>query len=457
MLIIGWILLFFSGLALLVRFGNGWSKKEIFAFSFLLGVTVQTLFFIICSAFSFQINLIVLIGPNVIWLLVSAKKIIHYFKDNSISFIPSAFSLTKLNYPKILLWAIIVVFYYLIARKSWYMPTNEMDAITSFDKLGIAAALEGTLRTFLFQYKLQGEGGFYPPLFQSAIAYLYLFGALQAKVLTSFFYASLLIGFYSLLKKITTELGATFYKFLLAFTPELYIHAGYLLANMPMVAYIGLGTIASFIFFNTKEKKLQSLSVALLIGALLTRQDAIIFVLPIALLGFFYDKKDKRKAISISVILMLPFIFWVMYQFLFLQFNVLHRFSLSGLVDLNKWSNISAAFFSYFTGITIAEYPSGLEIYGLSFLLPLLLIALDFRHWKNYKISLAYWMLVLLLYTILYLLIDENAQNATIRQLLFISYKRGLLNFIPFLLFIAATTTVSNHIFAYIDSLQRRK
>jgi EamA domain-containing membrane protein RarD len=68
-----------------------------------------------------------------------------------------------------------------------------------------------------------------------------------------------------------------------------------------------------------------------------------------------------------------------------------------------------------------------------------------------------YFIVALTLYTLIFLLIDEKLQGATLQSLMESSFKRGLFCFMPVLLFYAAASSFSIKIFGMLEDYRNNK
>jgi len=382
MLFVGILMIYITGAGILVRFGKDFSWKEMIAYSFLLGIAAETFFMFTADVIVFGFTQMVLFFASFAVIIFSYDLLYAYYqhKRNDIK-LPSL-SLGTLNYPAALLTILIFVLFYIITQKNLYWPTAEHDSIASFDKLGLVMALEGRVKISLFQYNLQGSGGIYPPLFQGGIAYMYLFGAEAPKIITTLFYSSLLLGFYAVCKKYVSAINALFFTLLLEMVPEMYSHAALLLDNIPTTANVTAAALTLFVWLDKKERGYLWLSAVFTALALWTRNDMIGFAFASTLIvGWKLMKEKDWKAIGIYVaIAFSTLIIWTMYLKFKIDIPQSSRFVNHFGFDVVKMEEMWLYIISMISWFQYGTMSPGHLLYGLGFMLPLLIIVLNFRN-----------------------------------------------------------------------------
>jgi hypothetical protein len=445
MLFVGILMVYLVGAGILTRISRDWSWKEIIAFSFLIGIAVETFFMFTCDVCGFHFNKVILFFASFSVVVGCYDSLYSYWeakKDINLG----TWSLKTLNYAAVLLGAVILYMFYIITQKNLYWPTFEHDAIGSFDKLGIAMAIEGVIKISLFKYNLQGSGGIYPPLFQGGIAYMYLFGADQPKIITTLFFISMLLGFYGICRKYVSSINALFFTLLLEMVPELFSHAGLLLDNLPTTACVGNAALVLFVWLQSREKRYFILSCILMGLSLWIRSDTIGFAIAGASVIAIFASKDvrlKQSGIYLGSAL-LPFILWILYLKFKIQIGQGSRFTdHMGVVNMPKLTLMLGYIVSYFSWIQYGNMAPGIQLYGLTFILSFLVIILNIKNIRKDKPYILVFLLVsFAVYFIIFYLIDENKQNAPITSLMESSFKRGMFCFIPPLLFYVSTSKI---------------
>ena len=375
MLYVGILMVYLIGAGLLTRISGLWSWKELIAFSFLLGIAVETFFMFICDLIGFHFTGVVLFFAGFAIVIACYDSLFAYWQDKKKDINLGSWSFQTLNYPAVLLASVIFYMFFLITQKNLFWPTLEHDAIGSFDKLGRIMAHEGVLKISLFKYDLQGAGGIYPPLFQGGIAYLHLYGDMQHKIITTLFFISLLLGFYAICRKYTSSIIALFFTLLLEMVPELYSHAALLLGNLPTAAYVGNAALVLFVWLQAREQRYFVLACILSGLSLWIRNDTIGFALAGTLIiaAFTTEQKWRRVGIYLGSSL-LPLIIWTLYLKFKIQINQGSRFiDHFGMINTAKLGLMLKYVLSFFSWYQFGQMAPGIQLYGLTFLLSFLL------------------------------------------------------------------------------------
>ena len=443
---VGILMVYLIGIGILTRISRDWSWKELIAFSFLIGIAAETFFMFICDVIGFHFTNVVLFFAGFAVIIMCYDSIFLYWQEKKKDIGIGSFSLRTFNYPAALLSTVIFYLFYLITQKNLFWPTTERDSIGSFDKLGRVMAVEGVLKVSLFKYGLEGSGGIYPPLFHAGIAYLHLYGDMQHKIITTLFFISLLLGFYAICRRYVSVISALFFTLVLEMVPELYAHGALLLGNLPTVAYVGNAALALFVWVQSREQRYFILSCVLTGLSLWIRNDTICFVPAGALVILLTAQKEKKWMQMATYVgsALLPFVLWTLYLRLKIGSTQGGRFV--DHIGAGAWIKAGVMFhyiLSYFSWIEYGRVVPGIQLFGIAFMLPFLIIALNFRHIKRDKPYILLFTLVsFVLYFMIFYLIDEQKQNAPITSLMESSFKRGMFCFIPPLLFYAATSQV---------------
>jgi hypothetical protein len=454
MLVVGILMVYLVGAGILTRISRDWSWKELIAFSFLIGIAVQTFFMFITDLAGLQFSTVILFFASFAIVAGCYDTLYEFWQKKSKDINLGSWSLKTLNYPAVLLGAVIFYLFYIIMQKNLFWPTTEHDAIGSFDKLGIVMALEGKIKISLFKWDLQGAGGVYPPLFHGGIAYLYLFGASQPKIITTFYFLSLLLGFYALVRRYVSSITALFFTLLLEMVPEMYSHAALLLGNLPTTAYVGSAALSLFVWLQSKEERYFILSSILIALCLWIRNDTIGFAIAGALIVAFYaETPDKWKRAAIfAASALLPFIIWTLYVKFKLQTSTGDRFSTHGGFDAARLKLMLHYVLSYFSWIQYGEMPPGIQLYGLTFMLGIVVILANAKNLLKDKFYMLVFLIVsFAVYFAIFYMIDEQKQSAPISSLMESSFKRGMFCFIPPLLYYMATCQVMLRFSAWLE------
>ncbi len=460
MLFVGILMLYVTGASILVRFGTRFSWKEMISFSFLLGIAAQTFFMFIADLIGFGFTQLVLFFASFGLVIFSYDLLYSYYQEHKQDIKLPAFSFGALNYPAALLFLLILVLFYIIAQKNLYWPAAEHDSIASFDKLGMVMALEGKIKISLFQYNLQGSGGIYPPLFHGGIAYMYLFGAESPKIITTLFYASLLLSFYALCKKYVSAINALFFTLLLEMVPEMYSHAALLLGNIPTTANVAVAGITLFYWIDKRDNAYLWLSAAFVALSLWTRNDTIGFaVAAVAVVTWVLAKEKDWKRIAIyAAVSFSTLVLWTLYLQLKIDIPQSSRFVDHFGFDAHKMEVMVLYVLSMLSWLQFGTMSPGHLLYGLAFILPIIIILLNVKHIrKDHAEKLVFILISFVVYFMIFYMLDEKKQAAPISELMESSFKRGMFCFIPLLLFYASTSSVANSFSTWVENFRLGK
>lgn len=461
-LIWGFLLAGVAGWTLLERIGFNAVSLEKLAYSVLFGLGLQSLWMFVFDVIHFQFSSSVLTVANLIFIIaLSDFEKIKNFK------LQAAKAATRKNLQQqfnnfnagsLLILLVMAGLFYLIAVKSLFWPTTEHDAIGTFDKLGIWYAIEGKIHVSLYDVHLQGAGGIYPPLFHCSIAYSYLYGAENPKVLSLIYYVCSLIIFYGISKRYLNGFGAIVFTLVLAWAPEFFSHAALLLSNLPSTAYTTAAALPLFVWYkenNTAYFKVATLGIFF---ALWLRQDLIAF----AVAGFalvllhFFKHRNWRFLMGYSLAAIMSFAIWSLYVKYNLQHSAAERFGAGSVITLQKLQLALTYLWAYLGLGQAGNSPPGYFLYGIVFPVSFLLILISVKQFlKEWAFTILYFALALALYTLIFLLLDEKLQNADLQSLMESSFKRGIFCFMPLALFQAAVTEKVKYFFNQTENYLR--
>jgi len=463
-ILFGILLLFLSGWLILKKLGVKIQPIEMLAYSLLTGVGLQSFWMLLCDVINIQFSQSLLsvfnLGFIVILADVDAVKKFNYeqwLKEKAAA-LKQKFLQPDLG--SMLLFATFAGLFYLIAVKGLYWPTSEHDAIGTFDKLGIWFALEGKIHVSLYDVGLQGAGGIYPPLFPSAIAYCYLYGGDNPKIISLLFYVATLTIFFFSLRKYNTVFGAALFTLILGWAPEFYSHAALLLSNLPAAAYITAASLSLFIWWKEKDQSYFTLSCVMIALSLWLRQDLIPFAAAGGLIVLWFAIKHKgwKQLLIYAASVLIPFVTWSLYVKYSLHLSAAERFGAGSFITFAKLKIAGAYLWAYFGFGQQGDSPPGYFLYGVAFILPVVLIIANYKNiTKDWLVIPAYFLVSLALYTLIFLLIDEQLQGATLQSLMESSFKRGLFCFMPVLLFYAGASSISIKIFSLLEDYRNNR
>ncbi len=459
------ISLFFG---LLLAFGAGWMMLEKLSFktvslekaaySMLFGLGLQSWWMFLLDIINFQFSQSVLTVLNLVLIIaLSDFDKLKQFKaaafTNSIKdFVKT--QLTNFHAGSAVAWLILIGLFYLIAVKSLFWPTTEHDAIGTFDKLGIWYAIEGKIHVSLYDVKLQGAGGIYPPLFPCSIAYTYLYGAENPKILSLLYYVCTLAIFYAVASRYISNFGAAIFTLVLGWAPEFFSHAALLLSNLPSTAYVAAAALPLFVWYKEREFRYFKIALLGILFSVWLRQDLLAFAVAGFAVVLLYLVKHKQwlPIVLYAAAVLIPFAAWSWYVKADLHLSTAERFGAGSAISLQKITMAAAYLWAYIGLGQTGSSPPGYFLYGIAFIFPILLIAFSAKSFfKTWNFTVLYFVAALAFYTLIFLLLDEKLQDASLQSLMESSYKRGMFCFMPIILFQAAATEKVQLFFAAIE------
>lgn len=464
MLTLALVLCYLLGVSVLLLISRKYSLAELAGYSFLIGIGIETFFLFLLDVIGIRYSQGVLIGLNVAAILAINGANFRSLIQLKNEWKAPDISLKNINLVAVFLFCIIAYLFYAITVKNLFWPATEHDTIGSFDKLGRIMAIEGKLKISLFDYNLEGAGGVYPPLYHGALAYVYIFGGITAKIITTLFFLSLLTTFYSLVNSYTGSTAAAFFTLALMVTPELFSHAALGLGNLPTTAYVSSAALATFAWIDKRNRKFFWLGAVLMAFVIWIRSDTVVFIAAALLLIVidFLRIKNWKDALVYAVVAVSPFVIWNLYLKLKIHAAQGARFDLgigynSERIMLMK-NYISAFLFGGQHGSI-----DGGQLYGMVFILFFLFILLNVGWMAKAGVKktlmstinvLVFFFVSFVLYASVFYFIDEKAQNAPIASLMESSFKRGLFCFVPLALFYVATNPVSAFLFGQLEKFR---
>lgn len=448
MIFAGLIMVCFVGYSVLKRFSKDCSKIEIICLSFLVGIAVETMIMFLLDLLHLPFNATILTLISILIIVVLNYKSIPNFRKSfaEVKWKPHKPKLNNLN---IGWWLIFLLICFLLIgsfAKSLYWPTTAYDSVAGYDLMGKAIAHEGKIHVSLFDINHQGNRAFYPPLIEGSFAFAYLFGSESSKMITSITYLSLVLIFYTILRKYVNSINAILFCLFLIITPEMFAHSSLSLSNMPAAVYAGIGLIYLFISFDKSNENYFFIASILLGLTVWARNDGIAFAGAgfVVLLYYAIKMKTWKKILIYSLFIFLPFIIWNLYLKFVIEFTQ-DRFVSHLFWDFERIQLL----FSWIKRLVFST-----SLYGLTFYIFFIALLLNIKNILRDKLLL--FMLILLafiFYSALYYQLDDSIL-APLSFMMETSYKRALFFFVPLMLFYASTSKVMQQLFIRIDNFR---
>lgn len=282
------------------------SLPELFALGFLVGFLFCTLNLFILIFLHIPMTIFTVIPLITTEVLVSLFLIISRQKD-----LRWKFRIRELNYA---LWGIILIVLLSVVVNT-ARPIFQWDAITLYEfrarifasgKLLTNSMILNNILDFQYFYG-------YPPLLSIAHAFEYIAVRGNALYLYNAFYASILIVFYSSLRRfrISKEVAAGT-TLTLAITPFIFEYATSAYTNLPYMVYLFVSILTAIEFVRFRSTKDIVLVYIAALGSICIRQTEPFFILPfiIMIVGFSVKNKMPYLLLFIGLILSLFVVRW---------------------------------------------------------------------------------------------------------------------------------------------------
>lgn len=463
MLALGIILCYLLGASVMLLISRRYSLAEWVSFSFLIGMGLETFLLFLLDVVGIRYSAGLITGINIALIAgINGANYKNLLELKEWKF-PS-FSWKDINPAAIFMIALTLYLGYVITQKNLFWPPTEHDTIGSFDKLGRIMAVEGKLKISLFEHHLEGAGGVYPPLYHASFAYVYIYGAVMPKIITTLFFISMLTGFYGMVSRYTGAIAASLFTFLFMVTPELFSHAALSLGNLPTTAYVGAAALCTFAWLDGKDNKYFWLGAILMGLVIWIRSDTIVFTAAsLAVVGLrFLRTKEWKPTLIYGIFAVTPFIIWNLYLKFKIGFAQSGRFNFGMGYNEERMQQVTGYVKAYLLGGQYGNVDGG-QLYGVVFVLffIVLFVNLIMIYKAGIKTAILSSADVLLfiavsftLYFAVFYFIDVDAQNAPMWSLMESSFKRGMFCFVPLVLFYAASSYASSLLFGWVEKFR---
>ena len=449
MKVFGWIIIFLLGISIINTLAYRIKTLEKIGFALPIGMGINSLLMFIMDLLHIPINEIYLL-LSIDLIIIVGLSIFTYRKNKSVfSFEPilKTFhpkNLFSINLAWVFLMSCAIYVIYAIVSKTLFWPVFIYDSISGYDFLAKAIVEEGTLNNSIFsqEYPLFTVRSLYPPLVPLNFGFAYLLGFSSSKIVVAFFYISIFIVFYSLLTKYSTHLAAVFFSLLLAITPEFAFFSSLSSPNPPTTFYSALGILCLYTWIKGNDRSYFNMGVILIVLAIWTRTEAVIFAAGGGLLVFIksIEEKQFKPFIIFCFACLSVFLLWQWYT----KF-ILHIQSAQTIITHLYWD--PGKLLHMLQKVKVVTFR--LRYYGIVvyLFLSMILINIVFIIKQKDRIDLlaAIW-IAWFLYLFIYYQIDTTyLPNTT--SWIEAGYRRGFFYFLPLMLFYCATNKISNTIF----------
>jgi hypothetical protein len=430
-----------TGFLLINNISPKFNLCEKIGLAFPVGIFCVTMLMLLMDAVNIPLKentiLVGMIMLLVIVALLLSKKYIEIFSE-----LKKSLKISIGNYNMI--WALFIILIIYVEnmnfQKCMFWPPFDRDSIAGFETIGYVISKEFTLKGLsIFQQdyitNIRGAGSYitYTPLVQLSYGFIYLFGAETSKIIPGLMYASFLLAFYGVSKRVINKTGAAIITFFVLITPEMIAFSSLSMTNVIHAVFASLTIIYLTIWFRERHKYDLFLSALLLAINLFCRTEGIVFVaaaFAVLFIDMWITKYYKEYALF-ALIALSTIIIWN----IFMKINGISAESIAitkPFWDSEKMSIIWKYMVSLFTST---------QYYGVTFIV--FVVGLLGNVWfmikkRNNIYLLSMILLAMILYMVLLYHIDYKWDS--IENVLMYSAKRFMFCFIPLLWFYAAST-----------------
>ncbi len=451
--ILGLILAFLLGIEFIhiLSIKSSFLEKIAFAFPFGFGIISGLMF--ILDIFRIPLNnQWLLLGIIIFIILIQLFFISKYRRNFSARRI---IDFKKIQFKKIqITWLFFVSIIFLILVDVFiqgvFWPVLNQDSISGgYDFIGKAISFEGTIDNSIFVQNngLTSVRSLYPPLTPYSLAYMYILGLKNTKIVGVLFFISTILVFYTFLRKEVHRLNAIFFTLMLLLVPQYLLFGTISSSNITCVFYVVAGFLSIYYWFDKKDNTYFVIGVISFVFAVWTRTDAIVLAVGSGVFVLF-DALRTRKLVRLSFFCLSIILIFFIWQF-YLDIVLEHK-SIQPIITTFFWDpvkvNIMIRKISFVT--------FNLDFFGLTMHLFFLAFVLNIYNTIRYKNKLVYliglfvsWML----YILLYYQIDSDFSTNTLGGWITSGYKRGLFYFIPLALFFTSTNKLSIWVFSKLS------
>ncbi len=320
----GLLITLFVGLSFLTLFLPKIKKREIFFFSFIFGMAIQTIGMFFLDIFHIKLNIQSISCASILFILILFAYNINRIKNEFISFKYSSY----LKYKNIFNSKNTMYFFFLILtiyigyatiQKTLFWPTVDRDSVAGFETLSRVIAKEGTITRLSFfhdPFWINTQYNKYPPHLMFSYAYAYIYGAPLSKIINALYLFFFTGSLYYLMSKIISKTASIVSVFFILMTPEFMAWTSLSGTNIVHAMYASLGIICFIVAINNKENNIYFyLGCFLLAINTWNRHDGIVFNLigGLIVLPLFYKQSNLLKTIFFCFSLFSLFLIWTLY------------------------------------------------------------------------------------------------------------------------------------------------
>lgn len=301
------------GLPVVLMVNPNSSRIERIALSYLLGIGIYTIILYILGLLLVpftQLNLmLVLCVSSILLLLTEKKRIINFWSTGIVGKTDKRRDLTRVD------WIILAILTVLVGSSvinTLYWPVYAWDALAVYDFRAKLFSDSGYLSSAISSGNYWGY-----PLFTSlSHTIFYVFGSDRPQIIYTLLYLSLIVIFYSILRKGTSRVKALMGTLFLAVIPDIFDHSLYAYTNLPYTVYFSIGSIY-ILEYVRKQDKYKTLILGILLVGLSTwvRSKETFWIVPLIFIAY----ESVRKKSVYEILMFVSIFFPIQYVWKFIQ------------------------------------------------------------------------------------------------------------------------------------------
>jgi len=455
MKLLTWIILFFTGFTCTSSISLKLKALHRAGLALPIGFGINSIIMFILELGGIPINNLWLILGVDLAISLAFIAITIIIQKPHLSDLKSIFNFRNL-FPINLAWIFLVggilFVAYALIYKTLFWPVTTYDSVNGYDFLAKAIFHEGTFNNSIFDkdFPLYSVRSFYPPLVPFSLSLAYMTGFFNTKIVMALYFASILLTFYYALRLETNPISAAFFTLLLIITPEYAAFSALSSPNPPCTYYSSIGLLSIYHWYKSDQRPFFIIGLILIMLALWTRTETIIFAASSGLLILIKSIKEKQFKLLITYIIstVIVLLAWQLY----LKFD-LHADSQQPIIKhlIFDFDRLQRMLYKVF------KVTFSINYYGLAVYVFLGMIVLNARNiWKEKDkiLLLGIIFLTWIFYLAIYHQIDTDylpGQTDWIEA----GYKRGFFYFLPLMFYYCATNKLSLTIFNKFFSLKK--
>jgi len=457
MKLLTWIVLFTLGYSCVSSISLKTKFLYRFGLAFPIGFGINSIIVFLLDVLKIPINNLILILSVDLVLSVIFILVTFFIQKPKVTDIKNAFQWKEflpINLAWIFIVAAILFVAYVIIYKTMFWPVSSYDSVHGYDFIAKVIKQEGTFNNSIFNkdFLLSSVRSYYPPLVPLNLSLAYLAGFTNTKIVMALFFASVIIAFYALLTLKTSHLGAAFFTLLLIITPEYAAFSALSSPNPPCTYYSAFGLLSFYHWYKSDQLRWYFIGLLLIVFALWTRTETIIFAASSGLLVLIkaIQKKNLKLLLIYGFAVIMILVAWQLYLKFVLEATNPQPIIKHFIFDIDRIRRMMSQVF---------RVTFNTSYYGLAVYIFLGMIVLNIRNIikeQDHLLLLGLIFITWVLYLLIYHQIDTEylpGQVGWIRD----GYRRGFFYFLPLMFYYCASNKLSIYVFKRLFSLKKNE